>query len=924
MMKKIIAAFIGLIFLAIVGVTSYVMYIYSQLPVMITIKDYNPLLVSEVYDRSGNKIGEFSREKRTLVSYEEISSTLINAFVASEDSTFFEHSGINYFAIIRAFLANLRAGEKVQGASTITQQVARSLLLSNEKTYTRKIKEILLAYRMESHLSKKDILYLYLNQIFLGQNAYGVSVASEVYFNKPLKEITLPEAAILAGLPKAPTDLNPARHPERAKERQRYVLKRMAEEKFITDEEAQVANEAPIKIYTRRNYWELAPYFLETIRQTLIAKLGEETVLDKGIRIYTGLDLPKQQAAQKQVQAGLRELDKRQGYRGPLANLEDVSKIAEILLDTRNGLLDKQTSFKIMQPDGTFLAYKPLNLTGFELQVEKSTAPPKKLPVLPDYIKPGEIIKAVITKVDDEWGLTYVRFAESVGLIDVEAMKWARVPDANVDPRWAEEVKLPSKVFKKGDVILVKVLDDKFSSPRINEKLTELKKKSGKKYTPPENLPEFENYAQVELEQEPETEGALLSIDQKTDDIIAMVGGYDFSRSQLNRTMQTARQTGSSFKTLVYTAALDKGYTPATQILDAPIVYEEEQEVVGADNAETITKKWKPTNHSNRFVGDILFRNALIQSLNVPSVKIIEKIGVDTVADYARRLGVFSPLNLDFTLALGSSSVTLYEMTKVFAQIGRLGRRSTPILIHKVEDKAGKEIYGRLNLDERFETQLKPIEEEYEARRKAYLDYLQATEAGQAYTPPAKIEGSTQKALNPAKESPIFFKEADQLIKPETAYVMQSLLQSAVEEEGGTGGRARSLGRPAAGKTGTTNQYYDAWFLGFTPNIVTGVWVGYDHEKTLGRGEVGARSSLPIWLEYMKFAHEGLPVKSFNVPDNIVLASIDNDTGKLASSSSKTVVRQAFIAGTEPSQLQDENGNDEDDQKDFYKEDLSD
>lgn len=920
--KKILAALIGTFFLSIAGIITFIMLMRSELPKIISVENYQPLLVSEVFDRSGNKIGEFSREKRTLVPYEEVPQIVIQAFLAAEDSSFFEHGGINYFAIMRAMIANLKAGQKAQGASTITQQVARSLLLTKEKTYTRKIKEILLAYQMESHLSKEEILYLYLNQIFLGQNAYGISVAADVYFNKALKDITLPEAAMLAGLPKAPSDSNPIRRPHRAKERQHYVLGRMAEEKFITHKEAEAAAKEPVRIYMKKNYWELAPHYLDTVRQMLIAKLGEEAVLDQGLRIYTSLDLPKQLEAQKQVQLGLRDLDKRQGYRGAIEHIEDVNKIAEMLRETRDKLLDGQTEFKVMQADGSFPTYPPLNLSGYEPQADGDTASSKALPVLPAHIKNGEIVKAIVTKIDDEWGLTYVRFAESVGLIDIESMKWARVPDPAVDTRWAEEIKTPSKVLKKGDVILVRVADNKFNSTRLNDKLAELKNKSKKNFKMPTSLPNFANYAQVELEQEPEAEAALLSIDQRTDEIIAMVGGYDFNRSQLNRAIQASRQTGSAFKTVVYTAALDNGFTPATAILDAPIVYEEEQEVVGSDNSESITKKWKPTNHSNKFVGDILFRNALIQSLNVPSVKIIEKVGVSIASEYARRLGVFSSLNMDFTLALGSSSVTLYEMTKMFSSLGRLGKRTHPILVSRVEDKLGKELWGKVYLDERFEAQIKPLEEEFERRRLNYLAYQRATEAGESYSPPAAAEGEPT-PKNPAKEPPIFFKDPEQLIKPETAYVISSLLQAVVDEEGGTGGRARSLGRPVAGKTGTTSAYYDAWFMGYTANISTGVWVGYDHEKTLGKGEVGGRSALPIWTEYMKFAHNGLPAKNFNVPDNIVFSSIDNETGRLASAQSKEVVRQAFIAGTEPTSIQDEIDTDKDQQQEFYKEDLS-
>ncbi|MEQ1665809.1 MAG: transglycosylase domain-containing protein, partial [Bdellovibrionales bacterium] len=415
--RRLLTIAIGTGFVCLGLIVVYVMWLNTTLPKMITVKDYEPILVSEVYDRSNHKIGEFSPERRILANFNDIPKIVIDAFLSAEDSTFYQHGGINYFAILRAFLANVRAGEKVQGASTITQQVARSLLLTNEKTYTRKIKEILLAYSMEA-LSKQEILYLYLNQIFLGQNSYGVAIACETYFNKPLKDISIAEAAMLAGLPKAPSELNPVKHPLRAKERQHYVLKRLLEEKKITEAEELAARMQPLNIHEKKNYWELAPHFLDTIRQTLITKLGEETVLNKGIRIYTSLDLAKQLEAQKQVQQGLRELDKRQGYRGPIENIDDVTKIAEILRDTRDEELDKKLPYKVLQADGTFPPHEPLNLTGFVPQKPGDTSAPVKLPVLAQYLTLNEIVKAVVINTDDEWGITQVRFAESVGLID--------------------------------------------------------------------------------------------------------------------------------------------------------------------------------------------------------------------------------------------------------------------------------------------------------------------------------------------------------------------------------------------------------------------------------------------------------------------------------------------------------------------------
>jgi penicillin-binding protein 1A len=944
--KKILAVLIGLFFLSIAAVTAIVVSLNSELPQLITVADYKPLLVSHVYDRNKEKIGEFTREKRQLVAYDKTPKVVIDAFLAAEDATFFRHSGINYFAIARAFLANLRAGEKVQGASTITQQVARSLLLSNEKTYTRKIKEILLAYKMESNLSKQDILFLYLNQIFLGQKAYGVAIASQVYFNKPLEQITLPEAAMLAGLPKAPSAYSPLRNPKRAKERQVYVLARMAEEGMISRDEYRKAASEPLKVFEHKDYWGFAPFYLETIRQMLIERLTKEVVEDNGVEIHTSLDLKKQAVAAEQIKLGLRELDKRQGFRGPLKKIEATEEVAAFLLATRNKLLDAQAPFKTLLPNGTITQWGPLNLSG--LEPVPANAPrgtkPAPTPVLPSYIPNGTLTQGIVTRVDDNLGLAYVRFAETKGLIDLETVQWGRPPDPNADSRYLKEITKMSEVLNKGDVIEIRVLSNTFVSTRLDKKIAEMKeaqqKKAvkGKKAVPfelPNDYPNFKEFANLQLEQEPLTQGSLIAIDQQTQEIISLVGGYEFNaNNQLNRAIQTVRQTGSSFKPFVYLSALDKGYNPASMILDAPIVYEEEQEVEGSDNKESVTKRWKPTNMSNKFMGDIMFRNALIQSLNVPSVKIIEKTGVSWAADYARRLGIFSPLNLDFTLALGSSSVTLYEMTKSFAQIGKLGRKIRPVIVHKVLDKDGKVLLENLTLDDRFVNETKVFDEEFEMRRENYLAWEAAQPKVEEGQPPAEPVTVTlphpttpngAPARNPSKEPPIFFKDPDQLVKPQTAFVLTSLLQGVVEEVGGTGQRAKALGRPTAGKTGTTQSYYDAWFIGYTPDIAAGVWVGYDQEKSLGRGEGGGRTALPIWVEYMKAAHEGLPVRSFPTPDGIVFSSLDNETGRLASSNSKEVVRQAFVIGTEPKEIQDDSSSSPSTEtQDFYKQDLSD
>lgn len=855
----------------------------SSLPKLITVKDYEPLMVSQVYDRNGKKIGEFFRERRTVIPYSKMPKKLVESFMAAEDDQFFEHSGINIQAILRATLANLRAGRSVQGGSTITQQVAKTLMLSSEKTFTRKLKDILLAIEMEKNLKKEEILYLYLNQIYFGQGAYGVEQAAQTYFKKSVKDISLAEMAILAGLPQAPSRYSPVSNPKRAKERQIYVLHRMADVKFISKEEAKAAVEQPVKVYVRENYTEYAPYFLETLRQILVAQLGEEMVLDKGLKVHTSLDLDKQLSAQRSVENGLKSLDKRQGYRGPLKNISP-DEFENFLTEQRKELIASSTPERTILPNGEF--------------AEISTG--EKIGNLPSYIKLGSVVKGIVTQINDDAGIVTVEIPESKGLIDIGTMQWARKPNPTIAPD-AALIKKPSEALAIGDVIQVKVTADQFNTERI---VTANKKKGAT----PKPVPDAKKFLNFELDQDPITESALVSLDQETQDILAMVGGYDFTKSEFNRAIQAPRQTGSSFKALVYAAALDKNYTPSTPIMDAPLVYHETVKDEGQEEVRT----WKPSNHSKSFGGDIIFRNALVQSLNIPTVKIIEDIGVPWATEYAKRLGIISPLNQDFTLALGSSGVTLYEMTKAFAHFASLGKRIRPIMIHKVEDKSGKQIMGTVSLDIRFDKEISSIEKSFEERKEKWLNLKKA----ESENPIPENPDAPKKKVT--LEERIFFDDPEQMIRPQTAYVMTSILKGVVEDPNGTGGRARALGREVAGKTGSSNNYYDAWFIGYTPQITTGVWVGFDTEKTLGRGEVGGRAALPIWVEYMKAAHEKLPVMTFPIPQGIVFTDIDLETGKPAASNSKKTLKQAYIEGTEPTAAayRDE------EEKDFLKEDL--
>jgi penicillin-binding protein 1A len=763
---------------------------------------------------------------------------------------------------------------------------------------------------MEQNLTKEEIMYLYLNQIYFGEGAYGVEVAAQTYFNKHVNDLAVEEMAMLASMPKAPGHFSPLVRPQRAKERQIYVLHRMAEVGFITKDEAEAAIKRPLKVYSKVDYEsEPAAFYLEAVRLLLVKQLGEEQVLNKGLYVHTSLDMKKQISAREAVQKGLRELDKRQGYRGATQSLTDPKEISEFLLKTRDMLSNQYSPIRILSPEGTLDDIGPLDLN------RRFTTAEGKPTLLPPYIKLNQVVDGIVTKVDDKLGLVHVRFVESQGLIDIDNLFWAHKPNLEGHGE-TEQIRKPSQVLKPGNVIKIRVVAEPYTSARISKLIGDLKKKN----QPIPELPDWGKYLDIRLEQDPLAQGSLLSFDLASQDVLAMIGGYDYKKSEFNRALQAARQTGSSFKAIVYAAALDRGYTPATPIMDAPIVYQDAAKE-DAEGQEEDPKIWKPSNHAKTFGGDILFRNALVRSLNVPTVRIIEDIGVPWSTEYARRLGVFSPLNPDFTMALGSSSVTLYEMTKVFSHFARQGKRIHPMMIRKVTDHLGHVLAQNMSLDSRFEQEISNVDKKYEEEREKYFDDKKAQEektaqanAAAAVTNPAP--GKEEKPKKPL----IFFEDTEQLIRPQTAFVLTTLLKGVVEEKGGTGGAARALGREVAGKTGTTNGYSDAWFIGFTPQIIGGVWVGFDEEKTIGKGEVGGRAALPIWLAYMKDAHEGLPEVTFPVPPGIVFATIDNETGKLASAKTKHIIRQAFIEGTEPTTS---STNQKEDDTDFYKQDLS-
>jgi penicillin-binding protein 1A len=732
-------------------------YMSDDLPKITSLKDYHPSIITTVYSDDNRKIAEFYKERRVVVPLSEIPIQLQQAFIAAEDARFYKHGGIDFFSILRAFIKNLEAGTIVQGGSTITQQVTKSFLLTPERSYKRKIKEAILAYRIDRAFTKEEILYLYLNQIYLGHGAYGVEAAAENYFGKSVSELNLAESAILAGLPQAPSRYSPFKFPERAKQRQIYVLNRMLDEGFIDNTEVMEAIEFKMDIKPRRNWYiEEVPVYTEHIRRYVEKKYGKDALYTQGLKIYAAVNIEMQKAARREIEKGLRDLDRRQGYRGPESHLMT----------------------------GEFEAFNN------ELQKAQIKQP----------LTAGASTKGLVIDVDDKKGHATIQMGAAKGVLSVKDMRWARKPNPNRTSR-QEPLKKISPVLKNGDVVLVQVVK------KLKDK----------------------DFWELSLDQVPDAQSALLCIEAETGLVKVMVGGRNFKESQFNRAIQSRRQPGSAFKPVIYAAAIDKGFTPATEIIDAPIVLE--------DKANDFT--WKPKNYGKKFYGPTLLREALAKSRNVVTIKILQEIGIDYSIDYARKLGITSEMSRDLSIALGSSGVSLLELVNAYAVFANQGYLVEPAFITKIEDRFGN-----------------VLEE-----------------------------------MNPSRK---------RAIEKSTAYIMTSLMESVVNE--GTGRRVRKLNRPVAGKTGTTNDLQDAWFVGYTPRFITGVWVGHDSGQTLGKGETGSRTASPIWLGFMQAILEGSPVRTFQVPEGVVFAKIDTDTGLLPIPESKKTRFECFKEGTAPTE----------------------
>ncbi len=761
-------------------------FAYSrELPSLDAIKNYEPRLVTSVYADNYEVIAEFSTEKRFKVPLKDIPEHVKQAFVSAEDADFYNHSGISLKTIFRAFIKNLIAGRTVQGGSTITQQVTKSILLSPEKTYTRKIKEVILALQIEKQLSKEEILELYLNQIYLGGGAYGVEAAARSHFNKGAKDLTLAEGAILAGLPQAPSRYSPSSNPKAAKGRQKYVLDRMRTEGNITEAQEIEAYATPVKVYKRAfSSSNKTPYFTEYVRQYLIEQYGEESVLTGGMKVYTTVNLNAQVAAQNAIHNGLLNLDKRIGFRAVEKTYAKASEQKEFLEKQHLKILRDYYQFELLTPEGT-------------LDLAVDAAEPTPLAV-------GETYQALVIDKDQKKRGILIQVGNTKGEISSTDYQWAQ-ESAGEDIYVAKNIRDPFNELKKGDLIYVQ-------PKKLDKALTAFT-----------------------LDQTPLVQGALIAYRVNDGAIHSLVGGFDFYKSQFNRVMQAKRQSGSSFKPIVYAAGLELGLTPSTVIVDSPIVYQDRAEEMAFSQSA-----WKPNNYNNRFYGDTSYRNALAFSRNVPAIKLLQYLGVKKVIAFSRSLGIKSDLSDDLSLALGSSALTLDELVRAWGVFANKGKPLAVHFIKRVEDRNGE------------------ILEEYK---------------------PVPTE---------------------QVIRPATAFLTTSLLQSVVEY--GTGAQVSSLGRPIAGKTGTTNDYKDASFVGYTPQILTGVWVGFDESRPINRNETGASAAIPIWMSYMREALKDLPRADFEAPSSVTRIQVDSVTGGVPNAGTKKVVSEYFEDGTAPGQ----------------------
>ena len=726
-----------------------ILWTYSnKLPDYKYLKNYKPPVSSKLYSGNGVLVSDFSSEKRIFVPYSAISQTVINAFLSAEDKNFFDHPGVDAKGVVRAIknnIFNLLYSKRLEGASTITQQVAKNFLLTNEVSIDRKIKEAILAFRIERVLSKKRILELYLNQIYLGEGSYGIASASLRYFNKPISELNYGEAALLAALPKAPSKYNPYKNKELAKFRRNLVLNNLLDNGFIDQKQHSKLINSKIKLQKRKRiYLEDSRYYVEDVRKDVIDKYGYDKVYKQGFNIKTPLDLELQKIATQSLRNGLQEFDKRKGWRGPLSNIKKYKNWKKDLKD---------------------------------LNLEKSLG--WELAVVTRIDKFETVIK---TQNDDN------------GTINFNDIDWTR-----------KEFK---KLFKIGDIIYVKKLSDG-------------------------------NYS---LKQLPRANGGIVVMDPYSGRVLALSGGFSFKQSEFNRASQAKRQPGSAFKPFIYALALENNFLPTTLVLDAPIVLDQGNDL----------KMWKPENYGKKFYGPSTLRTGIEKSRNLMTVRIAQELGIDKIINFSKKLNIYENPDELMSVSLGSAETTLLKITSAYCSFLNGGKLVNPILIDRIQDSEGKTIF---NNEKRF------------CENCDLISY----------------EGTSK---------PIIKNKYQQIFSPQTAYQITSMLKGVIER--GTGKGLKELKLELAGKTGTTNKNTDTWFIGFTSNLVVGVYIGYDNPRSLGKFETGSKTAMPVFKEFIKKTANTFNARPFKVADNINMMVIDAKTGKKANPKTKLAIIESF------------------------------
>jgi penicillin-binding protein 1A len=747
--KNILIGTISLFLLSLVTILIVLWTFSNSIPDYKFLKNYKPPVSSKMYSGKGDLVADFSTEKRIFVPYEAIPKNVINSFLSAEDKNFFSHPGVDAKGLMRAVINNvdnILNSKRLEGASTITQQVAKNFLLTNEVSINRKIKEAILAFRIERALSKERILELYLNQIYLGSGAYGVAAASLEYFDKSIKELNYNEAALLAALPKAPSKYNPYRDRDLAKFRRDLVLNNLNDNNFITQEEYIQFKESPIELKkTKKVFFEDSQYYIEDVRKKIIDQLTYEKVYKQGYNINTPINLELQKIATESLRNGLIAYDRRKGWRGPLKNIE-----------YSNDWLEKiEKSFLLEQSIGWQVAIvKEVNQFNAKIETEKNIN----------------------------------------GIIEYKDISWTK--------------KNFNELLRVGDIIYVK---------QINQK----------------------NFS---LEQLPKINGGAVVMDPFTGRVLALSGGFSFKNSEFNRASQAFRQPGSAFKPFVYALALENKYTPSSLVLDAPLVLDQGEDL----------KKWKPENYGKKFYGPSTLRVGLEKSRNLMTVRIAQNLGIDKIAQFSKDMGIYEKPEKLLSISLGSAETTLLNLTSAYSSFVNGGKLVKPIIIDRIQDGEGNTIINNEN------------------RRCVNCESISFSSGNFP-----EIEDNYK-----------------QILSPQTAYQVTSLLQGVVER--GTGKQLKKLGLNLAGKTGTTNDNTDAWFIGFTSNIVIGVYVGMDNPEPLGKFETGSKAALPIFKEFVKKAVKKSDARPFKVPDDITLMVVDPDTGTKAKFNSKNTIIESY------------------------------